>query len=219
MRPWSYSRLSKWETCPRSYQYRYVLRHPVPTPTRSPAAERGEAIHKKAEDYLNGLMPIYPPELQKVAAHAMMIKSKGFRPEVEIAVNDKWEAVPYDSDQVYFRAIIDALGVEEPEKTVHVQDWKTGKVYDSHKVQLKRYSPIAAAQFPGVERVAVRAIYIDQGVVTPPKIYDVSTLNGARLELEAVITQAENDKIFPTRPGSHCAYCDYSKRKGGPCDY
>jgi CRISPR/Cas system-associated exonuclease Cas4 (RecB family) len=216
MRPWSYSRLSCYEECPKQFWYRYVENVPSSRPS-SPATERGSAIHKTAEEYLLDVHKVYPPELQKVAGHAMLLKSKGAKPEVKLAVKEDWTPTDYDSSDAYFRAIIDIHYVEG--NVGHIQDWKTGKVYDSHKVQLETYVAIAAAHYPEATEFRSRCVYIDQGVVSTPTVTPADRIKPIRLLLDGRIKNAESDTVYPTRANPNCKWCGYSKRHGGPCPH
>jgi len=216
MRPWSYSRLSCYESCPLQYQYRYVEALPSPRPS-SAAASRGSDIHELCEAYLKDELKMYPPEIQKVSSHAMMLKTKKAIPEQRLAVNDKWEPAEWDDKDVYMRGIIDVIYTEDG--VVHVQDWKTGQIYDSHKDQLSSYVAIAAAHHPEAKEYRVRAIYIDQGVVSVPVTTTSDRVKPIRLLLDGRIQAAEADTIFPTRSGSACKWCDYSRKFNGPCSF
>jgi len=216
MRPWSYSRLSTYEDCPKSYWYNYVENMPGFRPP-SPAANRGTGIHTAAEEYLKGVRKIYPPELQKVSGHAMLLKSKKAQSELKLAVTDKWEPCDYKDPNAYLRGVIDILYPED--KHVHVQDWKTGQIYPGHPVQMENYVAIAAAHFPEATHFVTRLVYIDQGIVTPPKFTEVARLKPIRMLMDGRIKNAEDDTIFPVQPGSGCKWCDYSKKYGGPCQY
>jgi len=215
-RPWSYSRKSTYEECPKQYWYSYVEQVPGFRPP-SPAADRGSDIHLQCENYLLGKIKIYPPSVQKVSGHLMTLKAKDAIPELKMAVNDKWEAVDYKAPDAYFRGIIDVHYEAEDGATVHIEDFKTGQVYDSHPKQMETYVALVAAHYPKATQFITRLVYIDQGVVTPAKITSVERLKPIRLLLDGAIANAEADTIFPTRPGNGCKWCDYSKRFGGPC--
>lgn len=221
MRPWSYSRLGTWESCPKQYEYCYIEKVQVGEEAISPAASRGQDIHDKAEQYLLGNTHIYPHELQKVAGHAMMLKAKKAEPEVKIAVREDWTPTDYEADDVYFRAIVDVTyhTIDPDYKIVHIEDWKTGQQYPEHAVQLDTYVAVAAANHPDADEFRTRLIYIDQGVITPPKKITKNRIEGMRIMLAGRVANAERDTIFPTKPGSQCRWCDYSKKKGGPCQY
>ena len=217
MRPWSYSRLSSYDSCPKKYFYHYIEKRPSSRPS-SPAADRGSAIHAKAEKYLRGEIPIYPPELQKVSVHAMGLKARKASPEQKLAVNEKWEPCDYDSPDVLMRAIIDVLYPED--KAVHIQDWKTGQAYPTHAVQLENYVAVAAAHHPDAERFHTSLIYIDQGVVTPPRIVHRERVIPIRQLIDARIANAETDKEYKPKPSPQaCKWCDFSRRYGGPCAF
>ena len=215
MRPWSYSRLSTYETCPRQYQYSYLERLKGFRP-ESPAAKRGTAIHERADKYFKGQLSMYPYEFQRVSGHLMLLKAKKAMSEQKLGVREDWSPCDFGDKETYFRAIVDIV-YNEP-GVCHVEDHKTGQVYDSHPKQMLDYVAIAAAHFPA-EEYHTRLIYVDQGIVTKPKITEANKIKPIRLMLDGRIKNAETDTIFPTRSGSHCSWCDYSNRYGGPCKY
>ena len=216
MRPWSYSRLSTWETCPKQYWYSYVEKLPGFRPP-SPAADRGSELHDKADKYLKGELKLYPHEFQKVSAHLMDLKAKGVESEKKLAVKEDWSPCDYSDKETYFRAIIDVVYQEG--KICNIEDHKTGQIYDSHAVQLSDYVAVVAAHYPEAEEYRTRLIYVDQGMVTKPKVTTADRVHPIRLMLHGRIDNAENDTIFPTRAGSQCKWCDYSSRYGGPCAF
>lgn len=218
MRPWSYSRIKCYEECPKQYWYQYKENLPSSKPD-SPAANRGTDIHLMGENYLKGEIKVYPPEFQKVSGHLMMLKAKDAIPELKMAANDKWEAVDWKDPTAYFRGIIDVhYEMEGQDGTlVCIEDFKTGKVYDSHPKQMETYVALVGSHYPQAKAFVTRLIYIDQGIITPPKTYDVVRLKPIRLMLDGRIKNAEEDEIFPVRSGSHCRFCGYSQRFGGPC--
>jgi len=217
MRPWSYSRLSCYETCPKQFWYSYVENMPSFRPD-SPAASRGKNIHLEGENYLLGKLHIYPPSYQKVASHLMGLKSKHAMPEMKMAANDKWEAVDWKDESAYFRGIIDVHYEDDEGKTVAVEDFKTGQIYPEHTQQMEDYVALVASHYPEAEKFVTRLIYVDQGVITPPKVTEKARLKPIRLMLDGRINIAEEDTIFPTKPNARqCGWCDYSRKYGGPC--
>jgi hypothetical protein len=160
---------------------------------------------------------MYPPELQKVSAHAMGLKRLKAQPEVKLGVTEKWEPCGYNDPDTYLRGIIDILF--EDADGVHVEDWKTGQVYNSHAGQMETYTAIVAAHYPKATSYVTRLVYIDQGLVTAPRKVEIDRVKPIRMLLDGRIKNAEEDTIFPTKPGQACKWCDYSKRYGGPCQY
>jgi hypothetical protein len=198
------------------FWYSYVENMPSFKP-ENPAAYRGKEIHSQGEKYLLGEVHIYPVTYQKVATHIMGLKAKHAMPEMKMAVDVTWTAVDYEAPEAYFRGIIDVHYETDDGMTIHIEDFKTGQVYPEHPKQMMDYVPLVAAQYPTAEKFVTRLIYIDQGVVTPPKVIEVERLKPIRLLLDGRIENAEADTIFPVKPGNACKWCDYSKRYGGPC--
>jgi len=216
MRPWSYSRRMTWEECPKQYWWHYVEKVPGSRPP-STAANRGHDLHALAERYLIGELKIYPPEFQRISAHMMALKSKKARPEQKLAVTAAWEPCEYDAPEAYMRGIIDVI--YEEDNAVHIQDWKSGQVYPEHSIQMEDYVAIASAHYPTATSYITRLLYIDQGLVTKPKITAPERLKPIRMLIDGQINNAESDTIFPVRPGGHCKWCDYAKKYGGPCQF
>ena len=54
VKAWSYSALKLYEGCPARYKAEKINK--IKQKKKSPAMERGIAIHKKGEDYLNGII-------------------------------------------------------------------------------------------------------------------------------------------------------------------
>lgn len=237
MRPWSFSRLNCIEQCPAQYNYQYVERMPSSRP-KSPAAERGIAIHEKADLYLKGGLPVYPPELQKVAGHAMLLKRLGALGEQKYAVTENWEPTDFNSPDAYLRGIVDVVFTQteipipeaqqlntvqkideevKPKTIVSIQDWKSGQVYPDHVPQLELYVGLTVPHFPKADEFKIRLVYVDSGVITPDRVVSRARAEGMADMLKGRIANAEKETIFPVKPGQHCRFCNYSKRFGGPC--
>jgi hypothetical protein len=147
----------------------------------------------------------------------MSLKAKKAQPEVKLAVREDWSPCEYDHPEAYLRAIIDIHYLEDT--VLHIQDWKTGQVYDSHAVQLETYVAVAAAHYPEATEYRSRCVYIDQGVISAPKVTTANRLKPIRMLIDGRIKNAESDEIYPIRAGQHCKWCNYSRKYGGPCPH
>lgn len=215
LRPWSYSRLSTYESCPKQFFYSYVEKIPSARPP-SVAAERGSNIHKQAELYLKDELKLYPKELQKVAGHAMKLKTVKASAELKLAVTEEWKPCEWGAPETYFRGVIDITYLDGT--TLHVEDWKTGQEYDSHADQMIKYVALTAPHFPEATEFITRLVYIDQGFVSPPRRVSAERLKPIRLMIDGSIQNAEADEIYPVNPGPKtCKWCDYNVKFGGPC--
>jgi CRISPR/Cas system-associated exonuclease Cas4 (RecB family) len=207
--PWSYSRLSKYEKCPAQANYAYTLNRPY---VQGAAAQRGSAAHKTMEDFLAGKThdlhdAILP---HKHILHDLR-KKKPFV-ELEIAVDENWKLASWT--KCWGRGGVDAGYVEKT--TVEMCEWKTGKMYDDHADQRRLYLLLAAAKFLKAQLFRITSYYFDLGQVKELKATR-EQLDPIREDFNARIAIMSNDDIFAPRPGWYCAYCDYSRQKGGPC--
>ena len=99
---------------------------------------------------------------------------------------------------------------------VEVQEWKTGKIYDDHADQRKLYLLGSSVLWPAAQVYHIQSYYFDQDKkkkleLTHEELADV------RRDFTSRLTIMENDDIMAPRPGFYCAWCGYSKYKGGPC--
>jgi hypothetical protein len=146
----------------------------------------------------------------------MGLKARKAESERKLAVKEDWTPCDYKSEDAYFRAIIDVVYMDD--KVCYIEDHKSGQMYDSHAIQLSDYVAVVSANYPADE-YRTRLIYIDQGVVTKPKVTVADRVKPIRLMLDGRIKNAETDTIFPTKAGQQCKWCDYSARYGGPCSF
>jgi CRISPR/Cas system-associated exonuclease Cas4 (RecB family) len=99
-------------------------------------------------------------------------------------------------------------------------DYKTGKPSADHVQQLELYAATALILYPEAEIAVCADWYLDNG---PHSSLEYVL---ARSGLEKVLDKwtdrvrvMETDTIFPARPGRHCSYCAFSKKKGGQCQF
>jgi hypothetical protein len=209
---WSYSKLSKYEGCPASYNFKYNLKLADPA---GPAAVRGTGLHSTVEAYTKGEIPDLPPTIH----HREFIdglKAKGGKAEQAVYFNDKWEITQKEG---YWCVMVMDMLVDEGE-VASVWDYKSGKFYDSHYDQLMLYSLGAMVKFPEAKTVYAGAIYIDQPKLVPISRAFVREQEGVLKEhYEARVDRMFADTKFHPNPTMKCKWCPYSKKKGGPCQF
>jgi hypothetical protein len=105
-------------------------------------------------------------------------------------------------------------------QTLYVEDFKTGREYPGHKDQLELYAIKGMIIYPGVEKVDVAAIYIDQACRGKEDRYLRTSLPKLIEKWNGWATTMMEDRVWdPTPSEDACKYCDFNKkRKGGPCD-
>lgn len=213
---WSYSKYSTYAKCPRQYKLKYIDKLPEP---QSPAMERGNVIHKMAEDFLNSGAAL-TPELLKFKAVLEWLKSKGAHGERQITINDKWEETGWFAKDAWCRMKLDADVFGDDGVSIDLVDWKTGKMYDENKLQLEFYAAVIFALIAHIETVRVHLCYLDNG----KELTETYTRakHGQLLKAQWVgraMAMLKDDEFAP-RPNDKCKWCTWNKQSGkGLCRY
>lgn len=210
--PLSYSRLSLYEKCPAQYKFRYIEN--IPT-EKGKAAQRGTDLHASIEGFLEGHKTTIHKEVVSIKQTLVHVKKNNPFVEHKIAFNEDFKAVvPWKDPAAWFRMVLDSAYLYGDE--AHVQEWKSGKVYDDHADQRKLYAVGALGEWGAMQEAIVVTHYIDQG-----KKVTLRVERGRRTILAGQYTQRINvlarEKHWAPRPGKYCYWCSYSRYKGGPC--
>lgn len=212
---WSYSSLSTYEKCAAQYRYRYEENIPWP---QSQTANRGQIAHTNFEAFLKGDVNELPSEFDYYTQFLSQLKTANVFPEIKLAFNEKWDIVEWDSNDVWFRCVMDLL-VETPDE-VAIYDWKTGKVYDDHFHQREIYAIAGLLKYPDLKQITTTHVYLDirenRKTVFPREL----ALNVLRPRWEERVARLRGDADKIPFPGFHCRYCPYSSKFGkGPCQF
>lgn len=218
---WSYSRWSKYHDCPSMYEWQYILKKV--NFVKTPAMIRGEDIHKKAENYVNGKIKGLPKELNNFSQEFQNLrrefkKGNGFC-EPDISTNiDGTPATRKTTN--YFIGFADFF--HKPVDVIPtVIDYKTGKQYPSHQSQGHAYSTFILFQNPSFEAIDVEFWYLDD----PRSQTNVKHFYFKQKELPKMlalwdkrITTMYNDTKFKKTPYQWCNSCPRHKNNGGDCN-
>jgi len=205
---WSYSRLSLYERCPFQYEGRYIKKVKE---EKSEALLNGIAKHDLCEQYLKGDRKRIPKGVNKIAGSLRRLKSMEAVAEEWWNITEDWvEAKKKD----WLIAKIDAYCFPEP-NTIEVTDFKTGKVYPTHKEQHGLYATMAFCIFD-VEIVISRGDYIDTGKSVTYR-WTLDQLPALRADWRRRAETMMEDKELEPTPGYYCAWCPRSRLKKGDC--
>jgi hypothetical protein len=227
---WSFSRWETYETCPFKACCKFVLKLPEES---GPAADRGTAIHKLAEDYLLGRIPRQPKELAKLKPVYAAMKKEKPEAEVEFAMTREWEPTGWfarGEKAAWCRVKIDALTPPTVAKPiVFIRDHKTGGLdkngkFKTEKVeqaepQLELYGIAGFKRHPIAKEVKTQLLFVDAGIATLEKTYLLKELPVLIARWAKRVVKMLSDTAYAPRPGDYCRYCTYAKSKGGPCVY
>lgn len=159
--PWSFSSLTSFETCPKQYYHKKVLKDVVEIPHE--ATTWGTTVHTHLENRVRNDTPL-PEELAHYESLVTAITGRGgdVLVEQELAVTSDFRPTEWTSSDAWCRGIID-LGVLTGKKGV-LLDWKTGKRKPDLD-QLKLFAGLAFAHYPELEEVQTGFIWLKVGKI------------------------------------------------------
>jgi hypothetical protein len=235
VKSWSVSRYRDWLKCNAYFKYKHIDKLPE---EKGPAMERGNVVHKQAEDYIQGHLKQLPPDLGKFRKAFNGLRKrhgkdpKAFAIEQNWGFTAKWEATAWDNwSACWLRVKVDLVETQDAGSMALVTDWKTGKYRDNEVADYAEnnelYSLATLIKMPKVELVSSQLVFTDAGVIFPPT-------NSAEIEATLVtrdqlpeLVKKWDDKVAPMfrdtrfapKANPKCVYCSFSASKGGPCKF
>lgn len=211
---YSYSAIKLYEQCPLKYKLTRIDHLVEPS---GDAANRGKTIHAEIEAILKGGLNLLSDDIKHLEEKlSNWIKVNG-QSELPVGINDKWEPVDFNAEDVMFRGIID-LFIKEESGRATVLDFKTGKHRD-YSDQVSVYSTVILSTMPDVDTVENVIEFIDLAKTDKYKPITRSDLPRLQLQLKSRITAIEKDKIYAPNPSVLCKWCHFRKSNGGPCKW
>lgn len=216
---WSYSRYGDYKTCPAKFKYKHLEKRPDPG---NAAMNRGNTIHKMAEDVVRAKIDI-PPELERVRKELEFCRDNFAVAEEQWGFTKGWEWIGrtgWFGDDVWLRAKTDVRLLYDDD-TLLLGDWKTGKKYYTNEEQIELFALVGWRRFPTVTSVDTRLWYTD----APPedneiqREYSVPELEAIQKDWTKRVVPMFNDRRFAPTPNQWCSRCVYSKGNGGPCKF
>jgi len=226
---WSFSQWETYNSCPARWKYKSVMKLPSSPP--GPAAARGLELHDRVENYItNQRDDVSPPNHSYGGKPAAIVHEKylpvllAFREhpngdrytEKRLSFDEEWYLCGAKSPDAWCVAVLDASRFID--RTLHIGEWKSGKPKDTHADQRKMYA-LAGLRAWKADEVIVTTYYLED--TAPPQ--RLAAKDSAEQKLKDLwrgrVEQMQGDKILAPKPGDHCFWCDYSKKKGGPCAF
>lgn len=157
-KPWSYSALTAFETCPRRFELTRVSKKVFEPQTE--ATIWGNKVHKALELYAKGTQPL-PPDMKKYGRYVKKIMSYEGKRVVEerVALDKNLRPTKWMAKDVWVRGIID-IGVVGSERA-YLLDWKTGKRKPDSD-QLMLFAALAFAMYPWIDSVVTGFIWLKE---------------------------------------------------------
>jgi RecB family exonuclease len=216
----SYSKLLDFEAC----KYRAKLKHIDRVPeVKSPAADRGTAIHQMAEDFVRSKITTLPVELKHFRAELEAMQRRFKAGEVSLegewGFDKNWAPAAWKT--AWLRMKADAVIFLSKSNGV-VVDYKTGRRFGNeikHGEQVQLYAIATFILYPKLDTIDVELWYID--------LDDMITQTYRRADALRYVQPFEKRLMkmctateFPPNPNIYtCKWCPYNPAKGGQCIY
>jgi len=201
MKAWSYSSLTKFETCPYQY-YRVKVVGDVTEPPTD-ATEWGTRVHEALEFRVRDKVPLpeWAKQWETLVSQFDRFDDRVFC-ELELGLTKNMQPTRFDASDCWYRGIID-VGVRG--NKTYLGDYKTGKVKEDHD-QLRLFAATYMTIYPEVTRCHTQYIWL--------KYDKVSNLLVGREDMPAIwqefmgrVRRMENafdlDK-WPCKPSGLC---------------
>lgn len=208
-KPISYSGKSLFKQCPKKWHNQYILGNRGPS---NPAAERGTRLHEQLEKFfMGGVFPrgivVLRPWRQFMEALTLESPS----PEAELAVLSDWTPTTFDDEGAYYRGKADLQYIKDD--TLHIFDWKSGRVYPEHSEQGLSYVAMGAE----VENYKTYFVYLDSPLTVHTYDYTAKQRLEEQEKLSEEIEVIRLAEDYPGTPNQYCRYCPMNWRTGGEC--
>lgn len=158
-KPWSYSALTAFETCPKRFQLTRVTRE-VKEP-QTEATMWGNKVHKSLELYAKSKTAL-PKDIERYGRYVdKLLTYEGKRViEERVALDKDLRPTTWMAKNVWVRGVVD-IGVVGSEKGYFL-DWKTGKHKPDHD-QLKLFAALGFAMYPWVDTIVTGFVWLKVG--------------------------------------------------------
>lgn len=215
---WSFSSLTKYETCPR--QYAAIRVHRTCKDEMGEAAFWGDKVHKALEARVltKAPLPEGMTQWEPIVCKFDTPKGQVFT-ETQMALTRNLQPCTWMSKEAWVRGIVD-IGVDAGPVVVAL-DWKTGKV-KSDTDQLKLFAGLIMQTKPYVQKVRTGYVWLQHNKLTRetytrddlPTIWEEFSARSGRLA-----RAYEQDK-WPAKPSGLCSkwcplkntQCEFSGR-------
>jgi hypothetical protein len=210
--PWGYSKYAAYINCPSQFKFQFINKLPSGS---SPAMERGQDLHRSCEAFLNGWDKTLDPALSNWEEQLRDLILKSVVAERAWGFNKNWELLPnWFGADTWLRAKSDAHYIDGT--TLVIIDFKSGKFKIPPIEQIELYAICGHAVYPMCTSVKAEFWFLDQGQVHTVE-YKADHLLVLRKKYEKLVEPMYTDEVFEPNPSRDCAWCAYSKTKGGPC--
>jgi RecB family exonuclease len=213
MTAWSYSSIKTFEQCPRKYYHLRVAKDVKDD--GSEATQYGTDVHKAAEDYVKGGVPIPPKFGYMEPVVSRLVALPGVKhTELKLGLKktgSTFEPCGFFDKDVWWRGVADFVSVDDTRG--FSVDYKTGK--NARYADTKQLDLVAGALFvhyPSLKRIKSGLAYVvsDEWVEKRHQQDKLDTYLSVFDEQLNQLEEAEASGVWNAKSGPLCGWCPVS---------
>ena len=226
MVPWSFSRLTDYETCPYRFYLKHITKAEQPELTDDHPMVRGRRIHEEVENYIRGDTDDFPSSGKK--CQAIIDDCRARYDHGSATVEEKWGFVHdwapcgWWDDTVWCRMATDYHEIIEPQAHI-IRDWKTGKSFGNevkYMQQMQLYAVGAFMRYPDLEYVDVHLNFLDDGKARTKSFERGNKITKLMQRFTDRAYRLSENIYRPLPSLIACKYCPFGSQNGtGACVY
>lgn len=158
---WSFSSLKTFQTCPRQYHHKYILKD-LPDEPKAKHLIYGEQFHSAAEHYIQSDTPL-PKQFMfaKGTLDFFKVKPGTKYCEHKMGLTANLDKCGFFDKDVWFRGIADLLIISEDGKKAYIIDYKTSATSKYADLgQLELMALTVFKHFPDVDKIKVGLVFV-----------------------------------------------------------
>ncbi|MDE2097888.1 MAG: PD-(D/E)XK nuclease family protein [Patescibacteria group bacterium] len=205
--PWSYSAINTFDTCPKQYYHRYILKEKDP---QTEVMLHGIEVHRALEYRLRDKKPLPEyllPHEKLVLSIEKAAHGGDVHAELPLAITKDFTPCGFFDADVWGRGKADI--VVQKKNKLWVGDWKTGKVREK-KFQVQVFAAFIFKMFPEAEIVYANNLWLQENKIGENYLF---TREGEKalwadiLYKISRIEQAYEKNKFDPKPSGLCGSC------------
>lgn len=215
--PYSYSRISSFQTCARKFKYTYIDKADKKPQNMEPLL-KGGAVHHILENHpwpsTHKLAPQYQHIVDKFlrTEHGKKLMFRESTREFDFGLDKDLVPCGYNDEHAIFRGSVDYIFIENG--VLYLVDWKTGKykeqrwqTYD----QLMFYGLYFFIRYPNVNKIHISYVYIEHENLHNDLTLERKWLDDYKEKLLNAINEIETEEVFPKTVKNQklCDWCEF----------
>lgn len=223
---WSATRYGDWLECPLKAKLKHLDKIQEPIDPKGPMA-RGNDLHANAANFIMSRVDDLHPDLEKYyGADLRELRALFTKRTAAPVVEDDWVLTAQwepthvrDWDGAWLRVKLDCGYYPKGPESMRIKDWKTGKFskwkLDPYMLQLEIYAVCAFVLNPHLQEVIPSLEFVDEDKQYPetPLVFKREQLPALKKLWEKRLGPMMADRKFDPKPGKHCDWCYYGKKK------